>query len=228
MSRVASAGGASEAGEGGSLAAWLVAGLLMLFAAIGLTVVAAGPGTVPGDVAIARAVQRPGSPGLDAIAIFASLVGSDFPSMVVLALIGVGLLLLLGRRDLALFLGVAASLRAIGPVLKVLIGSPRPTVEAVVIVAKSDGLGFPSGHALGAALFYGAVAIIAPQVVANRVVALAIQVAAAVAMVLITISRVRLGVHWPSDVVGGLLLGLAIVCLLQGAFLAWRQALLRT
>jgi undecaprenyl-diphosphatase len=200
----------------------------MLFAALGLAVVAAGPGTVPGDVAIARTVQRPGHLGIDRIAIFASLVGSDFPSMVVLALTGVGLLILLGRRELALFLGVAASLRAIGPVLKVLIGSPRPTVEAVVIVAKSDGLGFPSGHALGAALFYGAVAIIAPQVVADRVVARAIQVAAAVAMVLIAISRVRLGVHWPSDVVGGLLLGLSIVCLLQATFLTWRQALLRT
>ena len=118
MSRVASAGGASEAGEGGSLAAWLVAGLLMLLAAIGLTVVAAGPGTVPGDIAIARAVQQPGSQGIDAVARFVSLVGGDFPAMVVLALIGVGLLLLLGRRDLALFLGVAAALRAIGPVLK--------------------------------------------------------------------------------------------------------------
>jgi membrane-associated phospholipid phosphatase len=228
LSRVAGAGGASEAGEGGSVAAWLIAGLLMLSAAIGLAVVAAGPGTVPGDVAIARAVQRPGHPGIDRIAILASLVGSDFPSMVVLALIGVGLLIHLGRRELALFLGIAATLRAFGPALKVLIGSPRPTVEEVVIVAKSDGLGFPSGHAMGAALFYGAIAIIAPQVVADRVVARSIQFAAAVAMVLIAISRVRLGVHWPSDVVGGLLFGLAIVCLLQAAFLAWRQALLRT
>jgi undecaprenyl-diphosphatase len=81
---------------------------------------------------------------------------------------------------------------------------------------------------MGAALFYGAILVIAPQVVANRPVARGIQVGAVVVMALIALSRVRLGVHWPSDVVGGLLFGLAIVCLLQAAFLGWRQAQLRT
>ncbi len=206
---------------------WLIAGLLLLLAALGLGIVAAGEGTVPGDIAIARAVQQPASETIDIAAGVISLIGADFPSMVVLALIVGGVLILLGRHDLALILGVAAGLRAIGPVLKVLIGSPRPSVEAVVIVAEADGLGFPSGHALGAALFYGAIVIIAPQVVANRVLARAIQVGAVVIMVLIALSRVRLGVHWPSDVVGGLMFGLAIVCLVQAAFLSWRQARIR-
>jgi undecaprenyl-diphosphatase len=206
---------------------WLIAGLLLLLAALGLGIVAAGEGTVPGDIAIARAVQQPASETIDIAAGVVSLIGADFPSMVVLALIVGGVLILLGRHDLALILGVAAGLRAIGPVLKVLIGSPRPSVEAVVIVAEADGLGFPSGHALGAALFYGAIVIIAPQVVANRVLARAIQVGAVVIMVLIALSRVRLGVHWPSDVVGGLMFGLAIVCLMQAAFLSWRQARIR-
>lgn len=211
----------------GGAARWLLAGTMLLLAAFGLAVVAAGEGTVPGDIAIARAVQRPVSPEIDTIARVASLIGNDYPSMVLLALIGVGLLILLGRRDLALFLGVAAALRGIGPILKVLINSPRPSVEAVVIVAKADGLGFPSGHAMGAALLYGAIAIIAPQVVANRLLARGIQVGAVVMTALIAISRVRLGVHWPSDVVGGLLFGLAMVCLLQAAFLGWRQTRLR-
>ena len=205
-----------------------MAGLLMVLAALGLAVVAAGEGTVPGDIAMARTVQRPVSGEIDALARFASFVGDDFPAMVALGLVGIMILTAVGRRDLALFLGVAVALRAIGPVLKVLIGSPRPSVEAVVIVAEADGLGFPSGHAIGAALFYGAIAIIAPQVVTNRLLARGIQVGAVVMMALIALSRVRLGVHWPSDVVGGLLFGLAIVCLLQAALLGWRQAQLRT
>jgi undecaprenyl-diphosphatase len=199
----------------------------MLFAALWLGVLAAGEGTVPGDIAIARAVQGPTSGTIDSAAGAVSLIGDDFPSMVVLALIGVGLLIRLGRRDLALFLGVAAALRALGPVLKVLIGSPRPSIEAVLIIAEADGLGFPSGHAMGASLFYGAIAIIAPQVVPHRLLARGIQVAAVVMMALIALSRVRLGVHWPSDVVGGLLFGLAVVCLLQVALLGWRQAQLK-
>jgi undecaprenyl-diphosphatase len=219
--------GSSTAGETGTVLAWLLPGLVLLLAALALALAAAGEGTLPGDIAIARAVQRPVSAELDAVAVVFSLIGADFPAMVVFAIIGVGWLTFIGRRDLALFLGVAAALRAIGPVLKVLIASPRPSVEAVVIVAKADGLGFPSGHAMGAALFYGAIAMIAPQAVSDRLVARGIQVAACVVMALIALSRVRLGVHWPSDVVGGLLFGLGAVCLMQAVWVAWRQAHLR-
>jgi undecaprenyl-diphosphatase len=211
-------------GERGPIAKWVIAGLVMLLTALGLAVIAAGEGIVPGDVAIARTVQRPVSREIDIIARFASLVGNDFPSMVALALIGIFILICLRRLDLALFLAVAVALRAVGPVLKILIASPRPTSDVIAIIVQSQGLGFPSGHAMGAALFYGAIAIIAPQVVANRLLARGIQVGAVVTMALIALSRVRLGVHWPSDVIGGLLFGLAIVCVLQAAFLGWRQA----
>jgi membrane-associated phospholipid phosphatase len=204
------------------VAGWLMAGLAMLLAALGLTVVAAGDGTVRGDIAIARAIQQPASGEIDAIARFASLIGDDFPAMVVLAVIVVVLLVYRGRRDLALFLSVAAALRAVGPGLKVVFNSPRPTIESVVVVAQADGSGFPSGHALGAALFYGAIAVIAPQVVGNRLLARGIQIGAFVTMGLIALSRVRLGVHWPTDVAGGLLFGLAIVCLLRAGMLAYR------
>ncbi len=220
--------GPSEAAEGETSSTWLLGGLALLLVALVLTMVAAGPGTVAGDIAIARAVQRPTSGTIDAVAEVISLIGADFPSMLVLALIGVGLLAVLGRRDLALVLGVAAALRAVGPVLKVLIASPRPTIEAVVIVAEADGLGFPSGHALGAALLYGAIVIIAPQAIANRLIARGIQIFAIAMMALVALSRVRLGVHWPSDVVGGLLFGLAAVCLMQGVMLAWRHAQVRS
>jgi undecaprenyl-diphosphatase len=218
----------SKTEEGGTAAKWLIAGLVLLLAALGLTVVAAGEGVVPGDIAIARAVQRPASAELDAVARFVSLVGDDFPAMVALSVAGVVGLAYIGRRDLAVFLGVAGALRALGPLLKVLIASPRPSPEAVTVVYQSAGLGFPSGHAMGAALFYGAIAVIAPQVVTNRRVALGIQVAAIAVMGFIAISRVRLGVHWPTDVAGGLLFGLAAVCLMQATFLTWRNAQFRT
>jgi membrane-associated phospholipid phosphatase len=61
----------------------------------------------------------------------------------------------------------------------------------------------------------------------RRLVARGIQVAAFVIMGLIAISRVRLGVHWPSDVVGGLLFGLAAVCMIQAVLLTWRRAQIR-
>ena len=93
----------------------------------------------------------------------------------------------------------------------------------MIVVAQADGLGFPSGHALGAALFYGAIAVIAPQAIGGPMVVRAIQALAVVMMLLVAWSRVRLGVHWPSDVAGGLLYGLGLVCLVQAAFLAWQS-----
>ena len=199
---------------------WLFAGVMLVLAALALTFVAAGEGTVPGDIAVARAIQQPPSPSLDTAARVVSDIGDTMP-MVLLAAVGVALLVYRGRRDLALMLALAAGMRALGPVLKTLINSPRPTLEAVVIVAEAGGFGFPSGHALGAALFWGAIAVIIPQVVENRLLARVLQVVAVGAMVLIAWSRVRLGVHWPSDVAGGVLYGLGIICLLQAAFLSW-------
>src|SRR3712207_4757218 len=207
----------------GIATSWLITGLLFLLCALGLTVIAAGEDTVPGDAALAVAVQRPRSEEVDAIARAVSFVGDEFPALVVLALPGVMGLVYVGRTDLALFLGVAAALRAIGPVLKLVINSPRPSLETVMVADQADGLGFPSGHALGAALFYGAIAAIAPQVIPNRSVASGIQVAAFVVMGLIALSRVRLGVHWPTDVAGGLLYGLGLVCLMHAALLTRQQ-----
>ena len=63
-------------------AKWLLVGLLLLLAALALTLVAAGEGTVSGDAVISRAVQRPASAEIDAVARLASLVGDDFPAMV--------------------------------------------------------------------------------------------------------------------------------------------------
>ena len=202
-------------------ARWAVAGVLLLVAALAVTVAAAGEGTVPGDIAIALAIQQPPSTEIDGAARLVSLVGDDFPAMVLFAVAGVVWLAWRGRRDLALFLAACAALRAVGPPLKVLFNSPRPTLEAVAVVAQSNGLGFPSGHALGAALFYGAIAVIAPEAIANRRLVRAVQIAAAAMMLLIALSRVRLGVHWPSDVAGGLLYGLGMVCLVQAAMLGW-------
>lgn len=212
----------------GSATSRLVVATALLLAALGLAAIAAGEGTAPGDVAIARAMQLPISPEIDAAARAISLVGDDFPAMVLFALIGVVFLVYRGRPDLALFLGVSAAFRAIGPGLKTFIGSPRPTVDSVMIVVEADGMGFPSGHAMGAALFYGAIAVIAPQATGSRLLARGIQLFAVVMMILIALSRVRLGVHWPSDVAGGLLIGLAAVCVLQALLLGWKRVRLRT
>jgi undecaprenyl-diphosphatase len=84
-------------------------------------------------------------------------------------------------------------------VFKQLVGRPRP--EGVA-------LGFPSGHATAAAAFFGAVMLLAgalpPRACAG------VRALAAVMIALVGLARVILRAHWPSDVLAGIALGLAL------------------
>ena len=126
----------------------------------------------------------------------------------VLVTVGAAVLaLVLWRRGdtrLALYV-VAARVGALvlSQGLKVIVDRARPVFDAPVATAL--GASFPSGHALGSAAFWTTTAVLVmPHVRRPRLL-----VAAAVLVaVLVAASRVLLGVHYLSDVVGGLLLGL--------------------
>ena len=115
-----------------------------------------------------------------------------------------------GERRLALYV-VAARTGALvlSQGLKHLVDRARPVFEAPV--AEALGPSFPSGHALGSAVFWTTCAVLLlPRLGRARV----LLPGAVVVAVLVSVSRVLLGVHYLSDVTGGLLLGLgwAAVC----------------
>jgi undecaprenyl-diphosphatase len=135
----------------------------------------------------------------------------DFPLLVVLAVVAAGLLWLKGAR-LALAVAPLASL-AIGGALcavgKQLVGRPRPSV-ALRLLPESDA-SFPSGHATDSTAFFVALALVVAIVLLRRPLARAAAVVAgAVLPGAIGISRLVLGVHWPTDVIAGWALGLLV------------------
>ncbi|MGX9883364.1 phosphatase PAP2 family protein [Streptomyces sp. NPDC002276] len=107
----------------------------------------------------------------------------------------------------------------IGLLVKVLVERARPSLEDPV--AHAPGFSFPSGHAMTATTSFAILLLVLLPVVprALRVLCWCVSV---VSVVGVGFTRVALGVHWFSDVVGGWLLGLAVVALTTWAFEAWR------
>ena len=86
---------------------------------------------------------------------------------------------------------------------KVLVDRDRPGVSPHLEAVHS--MSFPSGHAANAMITYLAIALLLPVGQRNRAIAVGI---ALVAALLVGWSRVALGVHWPSDVIGGWAFGI--------------------
>jgi undecaprenyl-diphosphatase len=100
-------------------------------------------------------------------------------------------------------------------IIKLVISRQRPPADLVHILNPTTGYSYPSGHAV----FFTWMAFMLAFSLAPRVnprLRPALWIAAAVVIVLTCIARVWAGAHWPSDVIGGVLLGLG-----WSAFVLW-------
>jgi undecaprenyl-diphosphatase len=158
-----------------------------------------------------------GSPALLRLAQAVTLLGDP----VGITLAAVVLAVVLWRRGhgrLALYV-VAARVGALvlSQGLKHLVDRARPVFDAPV--AEALGPSFPSGHALGSAVFWTTCAVLlVPRVGRPRL----LLAGAVLVAVLVSASRVLLGVHFLSDVTGGLLLGLGWAAVCTAAFVLER------
>ncbi|MCM0675770.1 phosphatase PAP2 family protein [Micromonospora phytophila] len=109
----------------------------------------------------------------------------------------------------------------LGPLLKLLVGRHRP--DLLDPVARAVGFAFPSGHALNAALAGGVLVLVFLPHARRRSARIGLWLAASVLTLVTGFSRVALGVHWTSDVLGGWLLGVAVVAATAAGFTAWRE-----
>jgi undecaprenyl-diphosphatase len=126
-----------------------------------------------------------------------------------------------GGRKLAVFLAVTClGGGLVSTIVKVVVGRPRPQVDEPIIEA--FGNSFPSGHSLQAVVCYGALLLVFLPLLEARWRRVA--VAGWVVLVLaIGFSRLALGVHFISDVLGGYVLGAAWLAASVAAFEIWRE-----
>ena len=130
------------------------------------------------------------------------------------------------RTAAALLLWSTVGAILLNNVLKAAFVRPRPELFTWGTHVRTTS--FPSGHAMSAAAIYGTVAFLAARLAQQRRTRIAIYVVAAVIIVVVAASRVYLGVHYPTDVAAGLLVGFAwaafcTAALEAGQFLGGRR-----
>lgn len=104
-------------------------------------------------------------------------------------------------------------------IVKIVVARPRPIVDNPVATAM--GKSFPSGHAMSSTVCYGALVLVFIPVMARRWRRWSVALVA-VLVALIGMSRLALGVHFLSDVLGGFVLGSAWLIASVAAFQTWR------
>ena len=109
----------------------------------------------------------------------------------------------------------------VNTIVKETIDRPRPSFRDPAVIIFQEGKSFPSGHTMSSTIAYGALLLIFLPLIPQRRRPWAI--AGVVTLVLaIGLSRLGLGVHYVSDVVGGLILGIAWLTASTAAFSLWR------
>jgi undecaprenyl-diphosphatase len=177
-----------------------------LLAAIWLAMLLLGRG--PLDASIYQALYAGGKPGLILVSKGFTFLGE--PTV----LIGAGFVVAWwlwrrGRGRLAAALVLVVLLgRGLSEVQKFTIARARPELQPHLVVVKTSS--FPSGHAASSMIFYLTLALALVPGTQRRWLASA---GAVFLSLLIGTSRVMLGVHWPSDVVGGWTFGMLWVLL---------------
>ncbi len=139
-----------------------------------------------------------------------------------------GFLLLQGMWRMALFVTVASfGGWFINGALKQLFQRPRPDV--VPHLREVMTLSFPSGHALQSAVVYLTLGALTMRVAKRRLTKFYCMTVAMLATALVGASRVYLGVHYPTDVIAGWLIGLtwALLCWLVERALERRTGMKR-
>jgi membrane-associated phospholipid phosphatase len=152
------------------------------------------------------------TPVLTDVMIGASRFGST-PSLLAMAAAVAAWLAWRRRRAVSVLLLAATAGMFLGPLLKVVVGRRRPvTTDHLMLV---DSWSYPSGHALNSMVVLGMLTVLAVRALTGALARATVLVAGVALVGAIGFSRVYLGVHWPSDVLAGWLIGLLwlTVCL---------------
>ena len=136
----------------------------------------------------------------------------------IVIMLGIVLLLVKSLRNKygVKFAIAALSSTAIYQGMKYIFQRPRPDIALRLI--EESGYSFPSGHSMNCLVSYGILAYLLLRYCENRKLAKLLSVGLGLIVILIGLSRVYVGVHFPTDVIGGWSLGIAVLVAMMYAF----------
>lgn len=174
-------------------------GLLLCFGLIALNI--SRYKYITSDSVIISLIQGLEAPTLTSVMIFFTELGSSK----IIYLIGAFLLIFLftvikKRSQLILIPIVFIGARMLNQILKALFHRERPDLNRLIEIG---GYSFPSGHAMNAMAFYGIVTFVVCRHISSRWGRALFILIGSLLILMIGISRVYLGVHYPSDVIAG-------------------------
>jgi undecaprenyl-diphosphatase len=163
--------------------------------------------TQPFDDAIMRWIGAHQTTGMQSVMLEVTALGTGTVVGMIVLIAGMFLWLNHHRHSAVLLIVATLGGMVLDNLLKIGFNRPRPQIFEWGTHAVSSS--FPSGHAMSSVIVYGTVAYLAARLQRNVHSRVLTFVLAALLIMIISISRVYLGVHYPSDILAGLLIGVA-------------------
>ncbi len=176
------------------------------------------------DESVFEFVRGTRTPELDVVLMVFTYVGGG-TTLVPLTILTIAVLARRAPRRALWLLAYAVGVVTLEVGGKTLVGRPRPLIAAEYVVDHGD-LGFPSGHAIASTALYGLAALALCARVSSLWIRFAVLAGWLSFALTVCLTRVYYGAHWPSDVLGGFLLGgtLLSIAWSTGAFRPRRAA----
>jgi membrane-associated phospholipid phosphatase len=146
-----------------------------------------------------------------------------FPGSIVMVALA-ALVFLIGKyKREALFMLLTGLAGLVSTIFKVMVNRPRPSEPLVHVFKKASQQSFPSGHVLFYVVYFGMLTLLMIQLKEiPKIIRISVSAISLFLIFTIPFSRIYLGAHWFTDVVGGALLGL--VCLYTLSYFYERKA----
>ncbi|QTE36270.1 phosphatase PAP2 family protein [Mucilaginibacter rubeus] len=175
------------------------------------------------DREFSEEAQEHQNPQLDTAMKMVSWFGY-MPNSVIIVL-GTALLFFLYKyKKEGLFLLSTLISGIISSIVKLIVNRPRPSETLVRIIEKTRQQSFPSGHVIFYVVFFGFLAQLMFEIAAvPKFIRASVGSICMLLIFIVPFSRIYLGAHWLTDVLGGFLLGLVILATLAYLYLKKRN-----